>query len=63
MSRSSAPARSGTVLVVEDEPGIVDFLERGLRAHGFTVSSALDGVTGTERALEEDVTSIWLCST
>src|SRR6478609_3942802 len=55
MSRSSAPARSGTVLVVEDEPGIVDFLERGLRAHGFTVSSALDGVTGTEKALQEDV--------
>jgi DNA-binding response OmpR family regulator len=45
----------GTILVIEDEPGIVDFLERGLRAHGFEVSSALDGATGTEKALEEDV--------
>jgi DNA-binding response OmpR family regulator len=45
----------GTILVIEDEPGIVDFLERGLRAHGFEVSSALDGVTGTEKALGEDV--------
>jgi len=45
----------GTILVIEDEPGIVDFLERGLRAHGFEVSSALDGATGTEKALGEDV--------
>jgi DNA-binding response OmpR family regulator len=43
------------ILVIEDEPGIVDFLERGLRAHGFDVLSALDGVTGTERALSEDI--------
>src|SRR5947209_15412565 len=39
------------ILVIEDEPGIVDFLERGLKAHGFDVSSAPDGVLGTERAL------------
>ena len=43
------------ILVIEDEPGIVDFLERGLRANGFDVSTALDGVTGTDRALSEDV--------
>jgi DNA-binding response OmpR family regulator len=43
------------ILVIEDEPGIVDFLERGLRAHGFEVISALDGVAGTARALSEDV--------
>jgi DNA-binding response OmpR family regulator len=43
------------ILVIEDEPGIVDFLERGLRAQGLEVISALDGVTGTERALNEDV--------
>ena len=43
------------ILVIEDEPGIVDFLERGLRAHGFDVISALDGVTGAERAVNEDV--------
>jgi DNA-binding response OmpR family regulator len=45
----------GMILVIEDEPGIVDFLERGLRAHGFEVSSALDGAVGTEKALGEDI--------
>jgi DNA-binding response OmpR family regulator len=44
------PAR---ILVIEDEPGIVDFLERGLRSHGFEVDSAIDGVSGGERALSE----------
>jgi DNA-binding response OmpR family regulator len=43
------------ILVVEDEPGIVDFVERGLRSHGFEVQSALDGETGLERALEPEV--------
>ena len=43
------------ILVIEDEPGIVDFLERGLRGYGFTVQSALDGVRGGEMALHEDV--------
>ena len=43
------------ILVIEDEPGIVDFLERGLRGHGFTVRSAIDGVRGAEMALNEDV--------
>jgi DNA-binding response OmpR family regulator len=43
------------ILVIEDEPGIVDFLERGLTAHGFEVSAALDGLTGTDKALVEDV--------
>ena len=43
------------ILVIEDEPGIVDFLERGLRGYEFTVRSALDGVRGGEMALHEDV--------
>lgn len=43
------------ILVIEDEPGIVDFLRRGLTAHGFEVESAEDGVTGTEMALANDV--------
>jgi DNA-binding response OmpR family regulator len=43
------------ILVIEDEPGIVDFLERGLAAHGFDVLSATDGDTGIERALSADV--------
>ncbi|HEX8978004.1 MAG TPA: response regulator transcription factor [Solirubrobacteraceae bacterium] len=44
---------SSRILVIEDEPGIVDFLERGLRSYGFEVESATDGVTGAERALQE----------
>jgi DNA-binding response OmpR family regulator len=43
------------ILVVEDEPGIVDFLERGLRTHGYDVITASDGEAGIERALEEPV--------
>src|ERR1700728_1821434 len=43
------------ILVVEDEPGIVDFVERGLRRLGFAVLSADDGETGLERALEPEV--------
>jgi DNA-binding response OmpR family regulator len=43
------------ILVIEDEPGIVDFLNRGLPAHGFDVVSAGDGVSGTEKALSGDV--------
>src|SRR6478609_2789488 len=43
------------ILVVEDEPGIVDFLERGLRTQGFEVDSALDGESGLSRALEPDI--------
>lgn len=43
------------ILVIEDEPGIVDFLERGLRAQGFDVTSAVDGVSGTAMALDQDV--------
>jgi two-component system copper resistance phosphate regulon response regulator CusR len=39
------------VLVIEDEPGIVDFLRRGLQAQGYAVESALDGVDGERRAL------------
>lgn len=46
---------STLILVIEDEPGIVDFLERGLTAHGFEVTSALDGISGTEKALAESV--------
>ncbi len=43
------------MLVIEDEPGIVDFLERGLEAQGFEVCAETDGVAGAERALSENV--------
>jgi DNA-binding response OmpR family regulator len=52
---ADAGAAHGLILVIEDEPGIVDFLERGLRSHGFAVRSELDGATGAKRALDENV--------
>ncbi len=42
-----------SILLVEDEPGIVDFLTRGLQAEGFEVRSALDGREGERIALRE----------
>ncbi|MGA2319577.1 MAG: response regulator transcription factor [Solirubrobacteraceae bacterium] len=47
-SRDRASAR---VLLVEDEPGIVDFVQRGLEAEGFLVEAALDGSEGEQLAL------------
>ncbi len=46
---SQAAAR---VLLIEDEPGIVDFVQRGLEAEGFAVQAALDGIEGERLALE-----------
>jgi two-component system, OmpR family, response regulator len=46
---SAVPPR---VLLIEDEPGIVDFVSRGLRAEGFAVETALDGVEGGRLALK-----------
>lgn len=45
---SQAAAR---VLLIEDEPGIVDFVRRGLEAEGFTVEAALDGIEGERLAI------------
>ncbi len=42
------------VLVVEDEPAISDFVERGLRADGYAVEVAGDGLEGERRALSGD---------
>jgi DNA-binding response OmpR family regulator len=41
------------ILLIEDEPGIVDFVKRGLEAEGFPVEAVLDGVEGERRALGE----------
>ncbi len=56
----SATAESARVLLIEDEPGIVDFVKRGLEAEGFTVEAALDGVEGERLALREDFDGIVL---
>ncbi len=39
------------VLVIEDEPGIVDFIELGLNYEGFEVFSVNNGLEGLEMAL------------
>lgn len=40
------------LLIVEDDPRVADFLERGLRAEGYAVTVARDGPSGIERAHE-----------
>jgi DNA-binding response OmpR family regulator len=45
---ASAPAR---VLVIDDEPGILNFVSRGLRAEGYAVDLAADGEAGLGAAL------------
>ncbi len=48
------------VLVVEDEPGIRDFLERGLTNAGFIITTAADGIAGEQLALAETFDAIVL---
>lgn len=43
------------VLIVEDEPRIAAFVERGLKAEGFTVTVANDGSTGLALACDDGV--------
>jgi two-component system response regulator QseB len=42
------------ILIVEDEPRITLFLEKGFRANGFTTTVARDGQAAIQFALEED---------
>jgi DNA-binding response OmpR family regulator len=49
----SSAERAESILVIEDEPGIRDFLARGLRDLGFNVRCAPDGRSGTIQALRE----------
>src|SRR5271154_3645409 len=48
------------VLLVEDEPGIVDFVRRGLETTGFAVEVAFDGLKGEQLALSESFDAIVL---
>lgn len=41
------------ILIVEDEPGIASFLEKGLRAEGFTTMIVEDGVSAVAIARDE----------
>ncbi|HEX5851512.1 MAG TPA: response regulator transcription factor [Solirubrobacteraceae bacterium] len=42
---------NASVLLIEDEPGIVDFVSRGFEAEGFTMRVAFDGEEGERLAL------------
>ena len=59
-SRAERLPPAARVLVVEDEPGIVDFVRRGLEAEGFEVEVALDGIEGERLALSESFDAIVL---
>jgi DNA-binding response OmpR family regulator len=48
------------VLIVEDDPAIVRFLERGLAAHGHSTMAAGDGEEGVRLAAEESVEMVLL---
>jgi DNA-binding response OmpR family regulator len=48
------------VLVVEDEPGIVDFVRRGLESERFEVASATDGIEGERLALSGEFDAVVL---
>jgi DNA-binding response OmpR family regulator len=48
------------VLVIEDEPGILDFVSRGLEAEGVTVVGVLDGGEGERLALAESFDAVVL---
>jgi two-component system, OmpR family, response regulator len=49
-SQAVVAAHPATVLLVEDEPGIADFVRRGLEAEGFQVEAAADGIEGQRLA-------------
>ena len=58
--RVSSSEGSARVLLVEDEPGIVDFVKRGLESEGFSVQAVMDGGEGERLALSEDFDAIVL---
>ncbi|HXB65768.1 MAG TPA: response regulator transcription factor [Solirubrobacteraceae bacterium] len=49
-----------SILLIEDEPGIVDFVRRGMEAEGFVVAAAHDGEEGERRALQEGFDAVVL---
>jgi DNA-binding response OmpR family regulator len=51
---AAAGADRPEILIIEDEPGIVDFLVPGLGYEGFATRVARDGQTGLRMALERE---------
>jgi DNA-binding response OmpR family regulator len=48
------------ILIVEDEPRMLELLRKGLYEYGFTVMAAADGERGLEIASEHEFDSIVL---
>jgi two-component system, OmpR family, response regulator len=55
-----ASGNATSVLLIEDEPGIVDFVRRGLEAEGFAVEAAGDGIQGERMALSGNFDAVVL---
>lgn len=49
------------VLIVEDEEKIARFIELELKHEGYEVDKALDGRTGAEKALSNQMTTTLSC--
>lgn len=49
----STPAQKDLILVIEDEPDVLDLLRLHLRKEGFAVAEAKDGVSGLKAAREK----------
>ena len=48
VDRSGAPAKQDTVLIVDDEPQLLDVVSRFLNRHGYKVITAENGLEGVE---------------
>src|SRR5689334_7501993 len=53
MESSTQTATEPRILVIDDEPRILNFVRRGLRGEGFLVEVASDGSEGLRRAVAE----------
>jgi DNA-binding response OmpR family regulator len=51
MSELASDPSGARILLVEDEPGIADFVRRGFEVEGFAVDTAADGIAGEHMAL------------
>jgi DNA-binding response OmpR family regulator len=53
VSRDNADDGRGRILIIDDEPGIVQVIRRCLSVEGFRVEAADDGVTGLAKAVAQ----------
>jgi two-component system copper resistance phosphate regulon response regulator CusR len=51
---SDATQKPASILLIEDEKRIADFLQRGLESNGFAVDHAIDGTAGLEKVHAAD---------